>query len=142
MKIYFAAPLFNAAERDWNATLAAALRAAGHEVFLPQEQEPGRDAAGIFAGDVGGIDRADALVAIVDGADPDSGTSWEVGYAYLKKRIVLVRTDMRRTGSGGWDYNAMLTESATVRVDALAAPIEQVANEVLQALAGLEAVPA
>ena len=142
MRIYFAAPLFNAAERDWNATLAAALRGAGHEVFLPQEQEPGRDAAGIFAGDVGGIDWADALVAIVDGADPDSGTSWEVGYAYLKKPIVLVRTDMRRTGSGGWDYNAMLTESATVRVDALAAPIERVANEVLQALAGLEAVPA
>ena len=29
-----------------------ALRAAGHEVFLPQEQEPGKDGAGIFATDV------------------------------------------------------------------------------------------
>ena len=139
MRIYFAAPLFSAAERDWNATLTAALRAAGHEVFLPQEQEPGRDAAGIFAGDVGGIDWADGVVAIVDGSDPDSGTSWEVGYAYLKKPIVLVRTDMRRTGTGGWGYNAMLTESATVRVDALAAPIDGVAGEVLAALATIEA---
>jgi nucleoside 2-deoxyribosyltransferase len=139
MRIYFAAPLFSAAERDWNAVLAAALRAAGHEIFLPQEQEPGRDAAGIFAGDVGGIDWADALLAVVDGADPDSGTSWEVGYAYGKKPIVLVRTDMRRTGSGGIAYNAMLSESATIRINAVEAPIDRVNAEVLDALARLAA---
>jgi nucleoside 2-deoxyribosyltransferase len=140
MRIYFAGPLFSGAERDWNATFAAALRGAGHQVFLPQEQEPGRDAAGIFATDVGGIDWADALVAILDGADPDSGTSWEVGYAYGKKAIVLVRTDMRRIeGSGGSGYNPMLTESATIRVDAVATPIDRVVAEVLDALGRLEA---
>jgi nucleoside 2-deoxyribosyltransferase len=138
MRIYFAAPLFNAAERNWNAALVAAMRAAGHEVFLPQEQEPGRNAAGIFVGDVAGIEWADVLVAIVDGADPDSGTSWEIGYAYLKKPVVLVRTDMRRTGSGDWGYNAMLSESATIRIDAAAAPTNQVADELLQAVARLE----
>jgi nucleoside 2-deoxyribosyltransferase len=139
MRIYFAGPLFSAAERDWNVTLATALREAGHEVFLPQEQELGKDAAGIFATDVGGIDWADALVAIMDGADPDSGTSWEVGYAYGKRPIVLVRTDLRRNvGSGGSGYNPMLTESATIRVDAVAAPIDRVAREVLDALASLE----
>jgi nucleoside 2-deoxyribosyltransferase len=140
MRIYFAGPLFSAAERDWNAALAAELRGAGHEVFLPQEQEPGKDAPGIFATDVGGIDWADGVVAIMDGADPDSGTSWEVGYAYGKKPIVLVRTDMRRNaGSGGSGYNPMLTESATIRVDAVAAPIDRVAREVLDALARLDA---
>lgn len=142
MRIYFAGPLFSAAERDWNATVAAALRRAGHEVFLPQEQEPGKDAAGIFATDVGGIDWAQGLVAIMDGADPDSGTCWEVGYAYRKKPIVLVRTDMRSNdGSGGSGYNPMLTESATIRVDAVAAPIDHVVREVLAALASLEAAP-
>jgi nucleoside 2-deoxyribosyltransferase len=140
MRIYFAGPLFNAAERDWNLTLASALRAAGHEVFLPQEQEPGKDAAGIFATDVGGIDWADALVAIMDGADPDSGTSWEVGYAYGKKPIVLVRTDMRRNdGSGGSGYNPMLTESATIRIDAIAAPMADVERAVLDAIGRLPA---
>jgi nucleoside 2-deoxyribosyltransferase len=142
MRIYLAGPLFTAAERHWNATLTAALRAAGHEVFLPQEQEPGKDAAGIFATDVGGIDWADGLVAIMDGADPDSGTCWEVGYSYGKKPIVLVRTDMRRNeGSGGSGYNPMLTESATIRIDAVAAPMERVIREVLAALARLEASP-
>ena len=139
MRIYFAGPLFSAAERDWNATLAAALRAAGHVVFLPQEQEPGKDAPGIFATDVGGIDWAEALIAIMDGADPDSGTCWEVGYAYGKKPIVLVRTDMRRNaGSGGCGYNPMLTESSTIRVDAVAAPMDRIAGDVLDALARLE----
>ena len=98
MKLYFAGPLFTTPERTWNAEVTAALRAAGHEVYLPQEQETGMDAAGIFATDVGGIDWADGLVAIMDGPDPDSGTSWEVGYAFgLKKWIVLVRTDIRGT---------------------------------------------
>jgi nucleoside 2-deoxyribosyltransferase len=139
MRIYFAGPLFSAAEQDWNARFAAALRGAGHEVFLPQEQEPGKDAAGIFATDVGGIDWADALLAIMDGADPDSGTCWEVGYAYGKKPIVLVRTDMRRNeGSGGAGYNPMLTESATIRVDATTAPLDEVVRQVLAALATLE----
>ena len=138
MRIYFAGPLFSAAERDWNATLAATLRGAGHEVFLPQEQEPGKDAPGIFATDVGGIDWAEVLVAIMDGADPDSGTSWEVGYAYLRKPIVLVRTDLRRNeSSGGSGYNPMLTESATIRIDAVAAPIDRVAGEILGALSRL-----
>ena len=140
MRLYFAGPLFNAAERDWNAALASALRAAGHEVFLPQEKEPGLDAAGIFAMDVDRIDWAEGVVAIMDGSDPDSGTSWEVGYAYGKKPIVLVRTDMRREEwSGGSGYNAMLTESATIRIAAILAPMDQVARELLDAIATLEA---
>jgi Nucleoside 2-deoxyribosyltransferase len=102
MKLYFAGPLFTTPERTWNAEVVAALRAAGHEIFLPQEKEPGKDAAGIFATDVGGIDLADGLVAIMDGADPDSGTCWEVGYAYgSKKPIVLVRTDFRDLAGQG-----------------------------------------
>jgi nucleoside 2-deoxyribosyltransferase len=139
MKLDFAGPLFTAAERDWNVALAGALRDAGHEVFLPQEQEPGKDAPGIFSTDVGGIDWADALVAIMDGADPDSGTCWEVGYAYRKKPIVLVRTDLRRNeGSGGSGYNPMLTESATLRIEAVAAPIDEVARQLLETLGSLE----
>ena len=110
MKIYFAGPLFSAAERAWNAELAAALRAAGHEVFLPQDQERGKPAAGIFATDVAGIDWADTLIAIVDGPDPDAGTAWECGYAYGRKPVLLVRTDFRAQTGSGAPYNPMLTE--------------------------------
>ena len=138
MKLYFAGPLFSAAERAWNEELAAALREGGHEVFLPQEQEPGKDAPGIFETDVGGIDWADALVAIMDGPDPDSGTAWECGYAYGKKPILLVRTDFRAQTGSGAPYNPMLTESATIRLDLPFAPMARIRVEVLDALGRLE----
>ena len=139
MKLYFAGPLFTTPERTWNAEVTAALRAAGHEVFLPQEQEPGKDGRGIFAADVGGIDWADGLVAIMVGPDPDSGTCWEVGYAYgVKKPIVLVRTDIRASAGSAGDYNAMLTEAATTRIDLPAAPTTHVIAAILDALAAIE----
>jgi nucleoside 2-deoxyribosyltransferase len=140
MKLYFAGPLFTAAERAWNAEVAAALRAGGHEVFLPQEKEPGKDGPGIFATDVGGIDWADVLVAIMDGPDPDSGTAWEVGYAFgTKKPVVLVRTDFRALAGNAGDYNPMLTGSAAARVDLPAASTTEIVSAILEALARVEA---
>src|SRR5688572_17357691 len=128
MRLYFAGPLFSAAERDWNEQLAAALRDGGHEVFLPQEKERGLDAAGIFRTDVGGIDWADALVAIMDGPAPDAGTAWEVGYAFGKKPIILVRTDFRSEAGSAGPYSPMLTGAATVRLDLPFAPKARIAS--------------
>ena len=139
MKLYLAGP---AAERSWNVELTAALRDAGHEVFLPQEQEPGKDVAGILSTDVGGIDWANALVAIKDGPDPDSGAAWECGFAFGKKPVVLLRTDIRaQSGNGGAPYNPMLAASATVRLDLPFAPMARVIAEVLDALERLEEKP-
>lgn len=139
MKLYFAGPLFTAPERTWNAEVVAALRAAGHEIFLPQEKEPGKDAAGIFATDVGRIDWADGLVAIMDGPDPDSGTCWEVGYAYgNRKPIVLVRTDFRELAGEAGPYNPLLAESATIRLDLPAASTTEVISAILEALSTIE----
>ena len=138
MKLYFAGPLFTSAERTWNDDLATALRERGHEVFLPQDQGPGKDAPGIFGTDIGAIDWADALLAIMDGPDPDSGTAWECGYAYGKKPILLVRTDFRAQTERGVPYNLMLTESATIRLDLPFAALDRVVAEVLDALGQLE----
>jgi nucleoside 2-deoxyribosyltransferase len=138
MKLYFAAPLFTTAERAWNAEVARGLRSAGHEVFLPQEQEPGLDGPGIFASDVAGIDWADGLVAIMDGPDPDSGTSWEVGYGFAsRKAIVLVRTDIRAHTASAGSYNAMLMQSATTRLDLPAASTDEAVAAIVDALAAI-----
>ena len=139
MKLYFAGPLFTTPERQWNAEVTAALRAAGHEVFLPQEQEPGKDGPGVFATDVGGIDWADGLVAIMDGLNPDAGTSWEVGYAFRKKPIVLVRTDFRSMAGKVGEYSPMLTQAATIRLDLPAASTTEVVSAVLKALERIQA---
>ena len=139
MKLYFAGPLFTTPERTWNAEVTAALPAAGHVVFLPQEQEPGEDGAVIFATDVGWIDWADGVVAIMDGPDPDSGTAWEVGYAFgVRKPILLIRTDLRTLAGTAGDYNPMLTQAATIRVDAPAGSTSEVIGAVLDALTRIE----
>ena len=139
MKLYFSGPLFTSAERAWNVEVTAALHAAGHEVFLPQEKEPGMDAKRIFTTDLGGIEAADALVAIMDGPDPDSGASWEVGYAYAtKKPIVLVRTDFRSMAGDAGEYNLMLTQSAAVRLDLPAASTTEVVSAILDTLERIE----
>ena len=139
MKIYFAGPLFTSAEREWNAVLRDRLVAAGHEVFLPQEQEHDAKTPELtFRNDVVHVDWSDALVAIMDGEDPDSGTCWEVGYAYAKgKPIVMIRTDFRSWGEPSDPYNLMLTQSATLRYELPIAEMATVERTVLDALASL-----
>lgn len=45
------------------------------------------------------IDRSDAVLAILDGVDVDSGTAAEIGYAYaLGKKVYGLRTDFRLAG--------------------------------------------
>jgi nucleoside 2-deoxyribosyltransferase len=116
MKLYLAGPLFTWGEKWQNAQLATELRLLGHEPFVPQEQETGHtDAASIFRALVEGMDWSEAIVACIDGPDPDSGTSWELGYCYAKgKPAILYRTDFR-TASGDFDgqvVNLMLSVPA------------------------------
>ena len=53
-------------------------------------------------------------MAIIDGADADSGTSWEMGYAHaLGKKVIALRTDFRHVGHHE-HVNLMLEQSSTV----------------------------
>ena len=105
-RIYLAAPLFSEAERSYNAVIADLLRAHYFEVFLPQDSGDNHAVRGreehqrIFNHNRRAIHDADIVVAIIDGADADSGTAWEMGYAAAhKKRVIALRTDFRMTGS-------------------------------------------
>ena len=119
-KIYLAAPLFSEAEREFNAKIAGILREKKYAVHLPQEvgdDSSTRDEAEtgrIFEYNLKALDECDIVVAVVDGADADSGTAWEIGYAYaMKKRVILLRTDFRRVGRSE-AVNLMLEESGEV----------------------------
>jgi nucleoside 2-deoxyribosyltransferase len=119
MKIYLAGPLFTKAERLFNGDLALKLQFRGHEVFLPQDQEVQHsgDPAAIFKADMTGLYWSEAIVANMDGTDPDSGTCWECGFAYaIGKPVVLFRTDIRGSVPHG-PYNLMLHQSADAVVD-------------------------
>ena len=118
LAIYLAAPLFTAAERAWNTELATAVRAAfpAAQVRVPQEFCACHDGAdqvdygAIFADCCAHLAGSTHVLAVLDGADADSGTSWEIGYAYARGIPVIgLRTDWRPGEDGG--ANAMLTRS-------------------------------
>lgn len=145
MQLYLAGPLFSQAERAWNAALANALIAAGHQVFLPQsaiEQLETLEADAIFQLDVEGVRSADAVVAVLDGADPDSGTSFECGLAFaLGIPIVAVRTDFRAGGDAlpGQrvpTINLMLSQavSAEVLLTSPETSVDEVSRQIIDCL--------
>ncbi len=144
MRVYLAGPLFTLAERLWQRQLAEALRARDLTVFLPQDdaglpllREP-PDFHGAFEACRDAIDRADVVVATLDGADVDSGTAWECGYAYARnKPIVSIRTDFR----GGEDrgMNLMLRRSSAhvVEQPSTDEDLEKLVEAVCESLADL-----
>lgn len=137
MKIFLAGPLFTAAEREFNRALCVELVAAEHEVWLPQENEPREaGAAAIFKKDLEGINWAQAVIANMDGPDPDSGTCWECGYAFAKKKpVIAFRTDIRHAEDAAIGrFNLMIEKSATKVVVLPGATLDQVARKLLAAI--------
>ncbi|WP_407281662.1 nucleoside 2-deoxyribosyltransferase [Methanolobus sp. WCC1] len=109
-QIYLAGPLFSQAERDFNVLLRDRLVEMEFSVFLPQEDGNDTESSrmedrqkNIFDNDVSGIDNSDIVLAVLDGgSDVDSGTAWEMGYAYAKGIPVLgLKTDFRTFGDEG-----------------------------------------
>jgi nucleoside 2-deoxyribosyltransferase len=144
--LYYAAPLFTQAERSWNLVNATVLRSrfTTAPLYLPQEfcahldATPGAvDFAGIYAACLSYLERCDIVLAILDGADADSGTSFEVGYARARGLpIIGLRTDWRPAEDGGG--NCMLTRSCRTvcpSLDAAMIALEPLLREPTQHLA-------
>jgi nucleoside 2-deoxyribosyltransferase len=106
IRVYVAGPLFTQAEWLWNERLAKELANQSLDVILPQRRaEPmltGKEpfnASVLFQANVNALNSAEAVVAILDGPDADSGTAWECGYAYKSGiPIIGIRTDIRAGG--------------------------------------------
>lgn len=84
MRVYLGGPMFVAAEVRYNLWLAGELRAAGFEVYCPNESEPINDktrnditARKIYEADMAALERSHVYIYQVS---EDSGTNWEAGY--------------------------------------------------------------
>ena len=79
--VYLAAPFFTLADRWLVETCRSVLLGLGADVFSPlHDVGPGGDE--VAARDLDGLDRADAVLALLDGWDP--GTVYEVGWAHRR----------------------------------------------------------
>ena len=117
--IYVASPLgFAESTRPYLAALLQAVKDSGNQPIDPWSQPEARalEDESLETGDgrlrklkeanrrvaqanEKSIRDCDSVIAVLDGADVDSGTASEVGFAYgIGKQIVGLRTDVRKTG--------------------------------------------
>ena len=142
MNIYFAGPLFTLAERRFNEELSAAIRVRmpAVDIFFPQacdhELQGKPDfAARLYRLLIEAVDRCDAIVAILDGPDSDSGTCIEIAYAHAKgKPVIGVRTDFRDGEIHGLNIMTAGICSAIVKLSSTTCTIDEVAEKVVEAL--------
>lgn len=91
--VYYAGPMFSAAELEFNRKAAAVLEGAGLEIFLPQRDggcmtemlktmTPDEVSREIFLTDMENIRRAKAFLFVLDGRVPDEGACVALGLAY------------------------------------------------------------
>lgn len=105
---YFAAPLFNEMERNYNWQVTKQLEAY-IDVFLPQrdggllmqhvKEGMSSDVAAklIFGKDLSAIQEAELLIAVLDGNSVDEGVAFEIGYMFATGGVcVALQTDVRR----------------------------------------------
>ncbi len=104
--VYFAAPLFNQMEREYNLKITNLIESYGYNVFLPQrdgflapelegltEEEK---IIKIFNKDKEEVLKADIVFVILDGRVPDEGACIELGIAYSNnKRCYGLKSDAR-----------------------------------------------
>ena len=100
MRVYIAGPdVFRPDLPDWAAHVRRRLAESGHQALIPTDSQQ-TTAGAIYAANLGMIRRADALLANVNafrGAEPDSGTCFEVGYACALGTPVIAYLDDART---------------------------------------------
>ena len=122
-RVYFAGPLFNQSEKDFNLKLVQVLEEYGYQVFLPQRD--GIEAAllegkseqelieMIFSLDESEVLKADIIFMNLDGRVPDEGACVELGIAYASgKRCYGFKTDTRSVELG-MDLNPMISGCMT-----------------------------
>ncbi|RKT45633.1 nucleoside 2-deoxyribosyltransferase [Thiocapsa rosea] len=138
--IYLAGPLFTEAERDWHRKTKGLLleqasqRGEPIEIVWPYELITPEEIAALGVGSRAEIfrrcktelDRADVLIALLDGTQVDDGTAWEIGYFFATKAaeatIIGIRTDFRRAGESEHAIvNAMVEIACDVIVNTQAA---------------------
>lgn len=107
--IYVAGPLFNSHERWYLEQIAAALEGAGYATYLPHRDagvidltRPG-ERERIFQTDLDALNACDGCVALLTGADHDSGTSLEIGYLFAQgKPCFGISDDVRWINNMIW----------------------------------------
>jgi nucleoside 2-deoxyribosyltransferase len=109
LRLYIAGPLFNTHERWYIEQIAAVVEAAGYATFVPHrdagliDKSQPLDRPRLFRADMAALDECAGCIALLTGADHDSGTCGELGYMYAKgKPCIGLSDDIRSLNNLIW----------------------------------------
>ena len=116
MKIYLASPFFTDDELYVYETIIDILEETEHALYVPRDHKiPFAEIMPnhlwgrlVFKNDIDAIDACDMVLALNHGLYSDSGTAWEMGYAYAKNKIIVNVVD----GAKRNDHSIMTTNGS------------------------------
>ncbi|HEY58550.1 MAG TPA: nucleoside 2-deoxyribosyltransferase [Anaerolineae bacterium] len=115
--VYLAGPLFTPGDRWYLERLDALCRDLGYATYLPHRDAGLADRSQgtrfFFLRDLEALQRIHLVVAVLHGTDVDSGTAWEMGYAYAKGIPVLGVVEDTRVPDPDNLLNPMIRHSLT-----------------------------
>ena len=101
MNIYIAGNLREKPNRAALEAVDKLCKELGIETYLPHKDtglfEEGMDADGFFKVNKEKLDWCDLIIAVLDWRGVSSGTAWELGYAYAKKKRVIGLVEDKRS---------------------------------------------
>ncbi|NPV63771.1 MAG: nucleoside 2-deoxyribosyltransferase [Methanotrichaceae archaeon] len=133
-RIYLSGPIFSQAEIEWAAKARAFLEerfGERVEVIWPHEIACGTSGE-IFASNLSALQDCGLMIAVLEGAQVDDGTAWEIGYFYARGGPILgIRTDFRKAGERSDSrVNAMIEQSCS----SIARDLEELASDMEKVL--------
>ena len=114
--VYIAGPLYTPGERSYLEILAQEIESIGVTTYLPHRDTgivpaTERNTVSFFKQDVQGINDAQILVAVLNGNDVDSGTAFEIGYAFAKGKTILGLYEDTRIADPRININPMIVNA-------------------------------
>lgn len=123
MQIYFGAPLFSQADREFNEKIVKQIRGAlavdnpDVSIYFPQENGDINDknsyasSKDIYLADVEQLNKSAFMIALLDGETIDSGLACEIGIATSRNIPVIgLYTDVRQKGFDNEEKVSALSE--------------------------------
>lgn len=101
-KVYIAGPLFTKSERDFLEEIEKEIKEMGFKTYLPHKDggvfiRGENKSEEFFKKDLDAMKDSDILITVLNGNEVDSGTAWEIGFAYSKRiKIIGILDDTRK----------------------------------------------
>lgn len=118
-RAYIAGPLFTEGDRWYLEIVDARCAELGYSTYLPHRDAglsppSGEGTETFFEADKDALIEADVVVAVLHGPDVESGTAWEIGYAYARGTPIVGIVDDTRVADPSVNINLMIYHSVDV----------------------------